>query len=63
MSKNRQDYFKSFINDTLEELKIKGICYVYKKEHIKELERILGKKLVVKEINFGVEKGYSVTLK
>ena len=61
--KNKQDYFKNFINNAIYELRTKGICYVYNKEQVDELERRLKRKLVVKELDFGINKGYSVTFR
>ena len=63
MSKSKQDYFSSFIKSAILDLKSNGICYLYDIEQVKELKKIIKREVVVKEIDCGISKGYSVSYK
>ena len=58
-----QMYFKSFIKNSLTDLRNNKMCYAYNKEQLEEIKKRVKEDITIKEVEFGISKAYIIRLK
>ena len=58
-----QMYFRSFIKNSLTDLRNNQMCYAYNKEQLEEIKKRVKEDITIKEVEFGISKAYIIRLK